>query len=208
MTIITKTSAKSFFITGAFPSQSNFADTIDSCIFSNESSAQSIPTLNITTKLSALAANITTVSANTVYATVGGMLTGTLPNPTFSMSPITNSLGSDVALNNTANYFDGPSIAQGTSGTWLVNGTVTLTDTAGAATFVAKLWDGTTVIDSGAFTTAGANNNGSIALSGYLATPAANLRISVRDSTSTSGKIQFNQSGNSKDSTISAIRIA
>lgn len=124
-----------------------------------------------------------------------------------SASPITNSLSSDVTLNNTANYFDGPSIAQGTVGTWFVSGAVTVYDSAASATFKAKLWDGTTVIASADQTSGGATVM-SISLSGYLATPAGNLRISVKDASSTNGKILFNDSGTSKDSTISAFRIA
>jgi hypothetical protein len=125
-----------------------------------------------------------------------------------SFSPITSSLGADVALNNTANYFDGPSIAQGTSGTWFVTGTVTVDDTSGAAVIDAKLWDGNTVIASCRDFVQSANRATVINLSGYIASPAGNLRISVKDSTNTSGKIVFNASGNSKDSTITAIRIA
>lgn len=122
-------------------------------------------------------------------------------------TPITASLGADVNLSNTSNYFDGPSIAQGTVGTWFVSGTVTLIGAATGDIFYAKLWDGTTVIASAMLQTASANG-GSIALSGYIASPAANLRISVRDISNVTGKIVFNQSGNSKDSTISAFRIA
>ena len=124
-----------------------------------------------------------------------------------SASTITNSLGADVALNNIANYFDGPSVAQGTVGTWDVSGTVTLSDTAGAAAFDCKLWDGTTVIASCRHIQNVANNPISVCLSGRLASPAGNLRISVIDISSTSGKIAFNLTGNSKDSTITAIRI-
>jgi hypothetical protein len=57
--------------------------------------------------------------------------------------------GADVPLNNTANYFDGPSTAQGASGTWFAAGTITLTDTGTTAIYACKLWDGTTVISSG-----------------------------------------------------------
>jgi len=123
-------------------------------------------------------------------------------------SPITNSLGADVALNNTANYFDGPSIAQGTSGTWFVSGSVTVYDTVVPVGINAKLWDGTTVIASANMSALTAGNPIVIALSGYIASPAGNLRISVKDLTAITGKILFNQSGNSKDSTITAIRIA
>jgi hypothetical protein len=121
-------------------------------------------------------------------------------------SYFTSALGADVALNVTANYFLGPSIAQGATGTWLVTGTVTVTDTASAHIY-AKLWDGTTVIASGVMTVLN-NDFVAIALSGVITNPAGNLRISVRDFTTVNGKILFNASGNSKDSTITAIRIA
>lgn len=154
-----------------------------------------------------------TKTANTVYA---GPTTGAAAAPAFralvpsdlSMTPITNSLSGDVALNNTANYFDGPSVAQGTTGTWFASGTVTLTDTTGVSNLQAKLWDGTTVIASGFTQNVQASGNVIIALSGYLAAPAGNIRISVKDSTNATGKIVFNATGNSKDSTITAIRIA
>ncbi len=122
------------------------------------------------------------------------------------LAPITNSLSGDVALNNTANFFDGPSVAQGTAGTWFVSGTVTVLDTSPAAIY-AKLWDGTTVIASARTYISTAGQDISITLSGFLATPAGNLRISVRDVTNTSGNIKFNDTGLSKDSTISAYRI-
>lgn len=126
----------------------------------------------------------------------------------FGMSAITNSLGVDVALNNTGTYFDGPSIAQGTAGTWFVSGTVTLKDTAGSSGCNVKLWDGTTVIASCFLQTSAALTGLPASLSGFISAPAGNLRISVKDSTTTTGVIQFNSTGNSKDSTITAIRIA
>lgn len=124
------------------------------------------------------------------------------------MSPIANSLTGDVALNNTGAYFDGPTVAQGTAGVWFVSGTVTVQDTAGAAAFTAKLWDGTTVIATLRGDSAAANQCVSIPLSGFITAPAGNLRISVKDATSTSGSIKFNISGIANDATITAIRIA
>lgn len=121
---------------------------------------------------------------------------------------ITSALGADVNLNNTGTYFTGPTVAQGTVGTWFVIGTVTVQDTAGTAAIGAKLWDGTTVINSASGGIAGANNLAAITLSGYISNPVGNLRISVIDGTSTSGLLKFNYSGNSKDCHISAIRIA
>jgi hypothetical protein len=125
------------------------------------------------------------------------------------IASISNILGADVALNNTSNYFTGPSIAQGTSGTWLATGSVTVLDTGGVIQALVKLWDGTTVIASGKITIpSGAQNGGSITLSGIITNPAGNIRISVRDLSSTNGQIKFNLSGESKDSSLFAIRIA
>jgi hypothetical protein len=122
-----------------------------------------------------------------------------------NLSVLTNSLGADVLLNNTANFFDGPSVAQGTSGTWFASGSVALFDSV-TATFTCKLWDGTTVIASSA-TAFSATFNGSISLSGSLASPAGNIRISCKNASDTTGKMSFNASGNSKDSTITVLRI-
>jgi len=123
-------------------------------------------------------------------------------------STFTNSLGADVLLNNTANYFDGPSIAQGTSGTWYVSGTIVVLDATNQPTTVnCKLWDGTTVIASCVFRLTNAVAGFPISLSGIITNPAGNLRISAQETGFTTGKILFNASGNSKDSTITAIRI-
>lgn len=139
-------------------------------------------------------------------------VTGVLPraNGGFTPSQVTASLGANVNLAATGTYADGPSIAQGTSGTWWVSGGVTISNGSGSDIVDVKLWDGTTVIDSrrvhlisvsGAYT-------GSATLSGYLASPVGNLRISASPVSRTDGVIAYNVSGNSKDSTISAIRIA
>jgi hypothetical protein len=113
-----------------------------------------------------------------------------------------------VTLNNTANYFDGPSCAQGTTGTWLAIGQVVCVDTSSAASFNAKLWDGTTIIASGSTTTGGANFRGQIFLSGFITSPAANIKISVSDIQTTNGLIKANTTGLSKDSQLTVVRIA
>lgn len=125
-----------------------------------------------------------------------------------TLSPITNTLSGNVTLNNTGTFFDGPSVAQGTAGTWFASGTVVCKDTAGAANFDVKLWDGTTVIASTRMNATAANVQVSISISGYISSPAGNIRISVKDSTNANGLIEFNASGSSKDATISVIRIA
>jgi hypothetical protein len=118
----------------------------------------------------------------------------------------TNSLSGDVALNNTTNYFTGPTVSQGTVGTWRAYGNVTLGDGTAAAMY-AKLWDGTSVIASGSFSCA-AGFNIVPALSGVISAPAGNIRISARDVTNATGTMAFNATGNSKDSTITVERIA
>jgi len=119
------------------------------------------------------------------------------------MSNISNTLGADVNLNNTANYFDGPSIAQGTSGTWLVMGWVCLTDSSTAAVFAAKISDGTN--DYGLIVTniPAATFQTSATLCAIVTNPAGNLRIRARDPSSTNGKIVATNG----ESRIMAIRI-
>ena len=125
-----------------------------------------------------------------------------------NLSTLTNSLSADVDLNNTGQFFTGPTVAQGSTGTWWAAGTVTVYDSAGAASIRAKLWDGTTVIASAVVTTSGANATIPISLSGRLASPAGNIRISVQDGTSTNGKIAANGSGvGNFDSTLTVMRI-
>ena len=122
-------------------------------------------------------------------------------------APITNSLSGDVAMNSAA-YFTGPSVAQGSVGTWFASGTITIVNNSGAQ-IDAKLWDGTTVIASASALMPNVGSTWiSISLSGFLATPAGNLRISAMPVAGTAGSIAFNASGNSKDSTITAFRIA
>lgn len=151
--------------------------------------------------------------------TVGGG-TGTLANVSqgygnsinggalnVGLTSVTNSLGADVAMNNTANYFTGPTVAQGTTGTWLAMGSVSVVDTSGSAEIYCKLWDGTTVISSGRTTTPATTSYSVVALSGYISNPVGDIRISCRDTTSTSGVIAFDGSSNSKDATLTAVRI-
>jgi hypothetical protein len=129
-----------------------------------------------------------------------------------SLSTASNVLGSDVSMTMSATYFDGPSMAQGTSGTWFASGGVTVIDgTASNTTFDCKLWDGTTVFASGQFSnnSPGVTTANGIAVhfAGFLASPAANIRISCK-ANSTTSVMKFNASGNSKDSYIYGFRIS
>lgn len=125
-----------------------------------------------------------------------------------SLTSITNSLSGNVALSNTGTFFTGPTVAQGTEGTWFVSGTVLVSNPGVASECDAQLWDGTTVIASANFGVTGTPTIGSIALSGVLASPAGNLRISVKCVDSTAAVIAASLTGIGKDSTITAVRIA
>ena len=151
------------------------------------------------------AAADTTVSGPITFST--GLAVSGAGAVALSVAPITASLGANVSLSSTGTFYDGPSVAQGASGTWWVCGTVTLIDTGGLAHFNVKLWDGATVLASTRVTGGGASYYVTAALCGGIAAPAGNLRISVQDSTLTTGLIAANGSGGGKDSTITAIRI-
>lgn len=84
MTISTKTTIKSYFETGDYPTQSQFSDFIDSCVFQAETSSQSISSLNITGMLSANNINAVTVSAATIAANTLTGTTATITNLTVS----------------------------------------------------------------------------------------------------------------------------
>lgn len=129
-----------------------------------------------------------------------------------SVSPIgtalINSIGSDVLLTSTSSFFQGPTVSQGSSGTWFVSGTVTIIDTSAGALFQVKLWDGTTVIASTSVTTTAANEQFAVSLSGIISSPAGNLRLDVRDTSTVHGIIQANATAlGNHDSTITAFRI-
>jgi len=121
-----------------------------------------------------------------------------------SLSTITNSLVSNVSINVSNTFFDGPSTSQGASGTWLATGSVSFIAT-NSPQVKCKLWDGTTVIDSGVEDT-NANFNYSMHLSGVITSPAGNIKISCSNN-GASGTILANGSGQGKDSTLTVIRI-
>jgi hypothetical protein len=139
----------------------------------------------------------------------GGLLSGTYPNPGLNLGQLSNYLASDVALSASGTYFDGPSITQGTTGTWSASGSVVITDTAAGGAFFCKLWDGTNVIAAGAGNPSGAGVRITISLSGQITSPAGNIRISCADEADTTGSIRSNSTSQSttRDSSVSAFRI-
>jgi hypothetical protein len=190
-------------LTGATINSSSIQVTITSTIFITTASTFFLPS-SAATGFSTTSGTVTTV--NTSIGLTGGPIT-TTGTIAVSLTTLTNSLSSDVTLNNTSSYFTGPTVSQGTSGKWLAIGQVTVRDNAGIATIVAKLWDGTTVIDSAAVSIPATGEVMVMPLSGVITSPASNISISVRDQTSVSGLILASQSGNAKDSTITVVRI-
>jgi hypothetical protein len=134
-----------------------------------------------------------------------------LSGTTFSYvsSVVTNSLGGDVTMTTGGTYYDGPSVAQGSSGTWFVSGTITIVPGGSGENHSVKLWDGTTVIASAGIRSSSNATPNAVSLSGYITSPAGNLRISATTSSnaSSSDKIAASATGNGKDSTITAYRI-
>jgi hypothetical protein len=131
-------------------------------------------------------------------------------NAEVGLSSASAVLGSDVSLSNTSTYFDGPSMAQGSTGTWFACGTITLQDISNSSSNInVRLWDGTTVMASAVVTTQSGNPNArvSVALCGIKASPAGNIRISAKDASATTGVIKANQSGDARDGTIYGFRL-
>lgn len=167
-------------------------------------------TLNAASGLVGFSGALGTPSSGTLTSCTGlpaAGVTGLGSYATLSAGQLANSLVADVALNNTGLFFTGPTVAQGTSGTWFASGTVTLLDTVGSAAFIVKLWDGTTLISSSTISTNAANDIKPASLSGVITSPAGNIRISVQDLSSTNGQIKANAAGGTKDSTLTVFRI-
>jgi hypothetical protein len=123
------------------------------------------------------------------FLTISGGIPAWTAAPAVSLTRVESSFTADVALSNTGTFFDGPSVSLG-AGTWLIVGHIDVQDTAGAATIIAKLWDGTTVEASGEDTTSGSTSVAMIPLMGIVS-PAGTTtyKISAKDVSSTNGKI-------------------
>ncbi len=89
---------------------------------------------------------------------------------------ITNTLSGNPSFS-TAAFVDGPSVAQGSSGIWYASGQVSWTS-ANQIVAQAQLWDGTNQIGL-VQALVPANEQIVTALSGAIANPAGNIRISM-----------------------------
>jgi hypothetical protein len=181
-----------------------------------DSSNQAADTAFVQLTVGAIVTGVSTayVTANTV-ANISTNFALTQVNSTGAVvlsSALTftsNSLGADVSIS-TNSFTDGPSVAQGSTGTWFASGSVAMVNGNIVGTpfnFRAVLWDGATVIDSG-FIQLSRGQTGILSLSGCMVGPAGNLRIGVECVGASQATMAFNASGQSKDCTITAIRIA
>lgn len=102
-------------------------------------------------------------------------------------------LGSNVLLNNTGSYFD--VINTGSIGAagqkWEITATLSGVDTLGAATILARIWDGSTVYAESPVTTSAANYESCTTISAVVTLAAATtFYLSAKDLTSTNGRAQ------------------
>lgn len=121
-------------------------------------------------------------------------------------SSLTTNLGSPVNITVAGTYVDGPSVAQGSTGTWFASGTVVVATGAAANIVTCRLSDGTNTISSGTVQTGG-NLAFSMHLSGIRTSPSGNLRISCTNQSAGTGSINTSNGVDGNASTISAIRI-
>lgn len=125
-----------------------------------------------------------------------------------STSPLLTVLSNSLAANVTfaTTVTDGPQTTQGSSGTWLATGSVSITAPTGSLQGTSVLWDGTTRIDSASWNM-GVDVQNVISLSGVLASPVGNIRISSAVTAGSDGTMLANTSGYAKDSSLTVIRI-
>lgn len=156
---------------------------------------------------------VTSVGLTNTYGLVvtGSPVTGAGNlNAEINITRLTNSLGADVALSNVAStYTAGPTVAQGSIGTWFASGTVSLTDTAVGIIPYCRLSDGTNIVAStGLNAASAAGARVSLSLSGLFTSPPGNIRIECANQGATAtAAFRFNMTGNSKDNTLTAIRL-
>lgn len=162
------------------------------------------------TNTGATTLNINSIGAKNVYfnnhALNGGELQASVPvevvydGTQFQIiGPVIGSatqtfLGADVLLNNTANYFNAINTgAIGVSGqVWKISALASCIDTAGAATFKVRIWDGSsTVYVETPHTTSAANYEAAVNVCAVVTLSAATtFYLSVKDNTSNSGRVQ------------------
>lgn len=115
----------------------------------------------------------------------------------FPLTTSSANLGSNTALGAQNNATDLVSISLA-AGTWWVSGGVTVLDSAVAADFSARIWDGTNTITSGQASSRGAASNACISLSGYITlVGTTTVKLTCQDDTAGTGTAQATTPGGS-----------
>lgn len=155
-------------------------------------------------------------SPTLVTPALGTPASGNLTNCTGfpGASSVTAFLGADVALNNTANYFDGPNTGSiGANGQmWFLTATGTYTDTSAAATIVLAIYNGTSYICSSVSSVAATNFMASHTVSAVVTLSAATtFTLRARDVSTTNGSLLTSGSASAvanKATSITAVRLS
>ena len=144
----------------------------------------------------------------------------TSTTPTFALltpyaaAAATTYLGADVALNNTASFFNGPNTGPigGNGQTWWITAKASIRDSAGAAGIGAQIHNGTSAIDTGSGTTWAPNTELTIPLGAIVAlTAPATFTLQAKDPISTSGVLLTTGSASgvsNRATSITAVRLA
>ena len=97
------------------------------------------------------------------------------------------------------NYLDALIVAQGVSGIWFASGTVSALDATGPLMCFTNRGMERRLLRQHPLQPEAQIFAQAISLSGTLASPVGNIRISCKDIQSANGKIVFNSTGNSND---------
>lgn len=128
-----------------------------------------------------------------------------------ALDTVSAALGGDVNVTSITVFADGPSVSLA-AGTWLLTGTVTCLDATQGVAWVAKLWDGSTVVSSGETYQQNTTIAATISLSGIVSPgTTTSYKISVVNHNTTAGKIKAatpNNGAGNNASTLFAVRIA
>lgn len=102
-------------------------------------------------------------------------------------------LSADVALNNTANYFDVVNTGSigGAGQTWKITACATVADTGGVANIEVRIWDGTTVYTNTTVTVPASSGTMVVTIVAIVTqSAAATYRLSCKDQTATTGLVK------------------
>lgn len=155
-----------------------------------------------------------TVLLNTPLSVASGGTNTATGYAALASGSATNFMGGDLALNNTANFFDGPTSGSiGASGqVWLVMGSAFLTDTAGAAIGEIGIFNGTSYLTNTSVQIPAANSVvNAVTMIVVTLSAATTFTLRARDQTATTGVLKTSASASetgNRATSLTTIRIA